>query len=231
MDLTVTKRETQSKGERNKRRRQGFVPGAVYGRGLEPFLVEIPAKGIADALTAETGLNTIINLKISGDRHKHTVMIDNLERDPITRDFLHVGLHQVKKGEKVNAQIPIQLVGEPRDVAFNGALLEQTLNAIDVTADPTDLPPHLDVDVSKMKLGDVLHVSDLPHNAKLTFSTGEDVVIASLHASTTAQEVEADEAAAEEAAAEEAQPSDEAAVTELAADSDRDSDSVTGAAS
>ncbi len=226
MDLTVTKRETQSKGERNKRRRQGFVPGAVYGRGLEPFLVEIPAKGIADALTAETGLNTIINLKISGDRHKHTVMIDNLERDPITRDFLHVGLHEVKRGEKVHAQIRIQLIGEPRDVAFNGALLDQTLNAIDVTADPTDLPPHLDVDVSKMKVGDVLHVSDLPHNEKLTFATGDDVVIASLHVSTTAQEVQADEVAAEEA-----QASTEAATTELRADDDRDSDSVTGAAS
>lgn len=226
MDLTATTRETQSKGERNKRRRQGFVPGAVYGRGLEPFLVELPAKGIADALTAETGMNTIINLTISGAKGKHTVMIDNLERDPITRGFLHVGLHEVKKGEKVHAQIRIELIGEPRDVTFNGALLEQTLNAIDVTADPTELPPHLDVDVSKMKMGDVLHVSDLPHNAKLTFATGEDVVIASLHASTTAQEVEADEAAAEEA-----QPSDEAATTELAADSDRDSDSVTGAAS
>ncbi len=227
MNITVTKREGQTKGERKKRLRQGFVPGAVYGKGITPFPIEVNAKSVAEVLMAESGLNTIIDLTVTGDSATHTVLIDNLERDPLTRGFRSVGFHQVKKGDKVTAQIPIQLVGTPRDVTVNGALLEQILETITVHAEPTNLPPHLDVDVSRMTIGDVIRVADLPHNPKLDFVLAEDAAIASLHVSTTAQQVEeADEAAAETL---EAAGSD--AVTELHADADRDSDSVTGTAS
>ncbi len=227
MNITVTKRAGQTKGQRKQRLRQGFVPGAVYGKGLEPLLVEVPAKGIADVLMAETGMNTIIDLTITGDSKTHTVIVDNLERDPITRGFRNIGFHQVKKGDKVTAQIPIQLVGTPQDVALNGALLEQTLEAITVHAQPTDLPPHLDVDVSGLKIGDVLRVADLPHNPKLDFAQAEDVAIASVHVSSTAQQVEEADTAV---AAEEAEPTGSDAVVELRADADRDSDTVTGTA-
>ncbi len=226
MDITVTKREALTKGQRKQRMRQGYVPASVYGRGLEPLSVEVHAKSVADVLQAASGMNTLINLKVEGDPKAHTVLIDSLERDPITRGFRNVGFHQVKKGDKVTAQIPIQLIGMPRDVEISDALLDQLLESITVHADPTDLPPHLDVDVSQMKVGETLRVADLPHNPKLEFSTGEDIAIVAVHYSTTAQAVE--EIAAE---AEEAQPSGDDAVTELRAGDDPDSDSVTGTAS
>lgn len=223
MNITATKRDRLSKGQRKQRLRQGFVPGAVYGKGIEPFLVEVPARAIADVLLADTGLNTMIALSVDGERKTHSVLIDNLERDPLTRGFASVGFHQVRKGDKVTAQIPIQLVGTPPDVTLNDALLEQTLDHITVHAEPSHLPPHLDVDVSHLKIGDVLHVSDLPHNPKLEFTSAEDIVIASLHTSRIAQDVEAADEAAE--------PTGTDAVVELRADADRDSDSVTGTAS
>ncbi len=228
MDLTVTKRGPQTKGQRKQRLRQGFVPGSVYGKGVEPLNVEVPARGIAEVLTAATGLNTIITLKVDGERATHRVLVDNLERDPITRGFVNVGFHQVRRGDKVTAQIPIQLVGMPADVTLNGALLEQTLETITVHADPDNLPPHLDVDVSQMKIGDVLRVADLPHNPKVEFTQGDDIAIASVHVSTTAQQVEEDEATAPAA---EAALTGQDAVTELRSDKDSASDSVTGTAS
>jgi large subunit ribosomal protein L25 len=226
MNITVTKREALTKGQRKQRLRQGLIPGSVYGRGLEPLSVEVPAKSVADVLLAESGMNTIINLKIEGDSKAHTVLMDSLERDPLTRGFRNVGFHQVKKGDKVTAQIPIQLIGTPADVETNVALLEQQLDAITVHADPTKLPPSLDVDVSSMKAGESLRVADLPHNPDIEFSTGEDVVIVSVQYSAMAQaDVESD------TATEEAQPTGEDAVTEMRADADRASDSVTGTAS
>ncbi len=223
MNITAIKRGSQSKGERKKRIRQGFIPGAIYGKGLEPVNIEVPVKAIADVLTAETGLNTIIDLTLQGDAKPHTVLVDNLERNPITRSFVSVGFHQVKKGDKVTAQIPIQLIGEPASVGTAEAVLEQTLEAITVHAEPANLPAHLDVDVSHLNPGDVLHVSDLPHNPKLEFTTGEETAIAAVHYSRTAQAVEeADVAAAE------AEPAGADAVTELRADADANSDSVTG---
>lgn len=226
MKITATKREALTKGQRKQRLRQGFVPASIYGRGLEPVSVEVSSRTVADVLLAASGLNTVLTLTVEGDPKPHTVLIDSLERDPLTRGFRNVGFHQIKKGEKVTAQIPIQLIGTPPDVALSDALLEQLLETITVHADPTNLPPHLDVDVSQMKVGESLRVADLPHNPNLEFSTGEDIVIAAVHYSTTAQAN--DEITTE---AEEAQPSGEAAVTELRADSDRDSDSVTGDAS
>ncbi len=228
MQMTVTKRAKQTKAERSKRLRQGFVPGAVYGKGIEPFLVEVAARGIADVLIAETGLNTMIDLSVDGDTATHSVLIDNLERNPVTRGFISVGFHQVRRGDKVTAQVPVQLVGIPSDVTLNDALLEHLLETITVHAQPADLPPHIDVDVSQMKIGDVLTVADLPHNPKLELTAGEDVAIAAVHRSKTAQDV----GAADDAAAEAAQGlTGEDAVTELRADSDRSSDSVTGTAS
>jgi len=226
MNITVTKRGPQSKGERKKRIKQGLIPGAVYGKGLEPVNVEVPARAIAAVLTAATGMNTIIDLTIEGDKKKHSVMVDNLERNAITRSFQAVGFHQVKKGDKVTAQIPIHLVGSPAAVGTGEAVLEHTLETITVHAQPADLPAHLDVDVSHLNVGDVLHVSDLPHNAKLEFTTAETTAIAALHYSRTAAAVEEADVAATEA-----EPTGADAVTELRADSDPTTDSVTGTAS
>ena len=228
MNITATKRGAQTKGERKKRVRQGFIPGAIYGKGLEPVNIEVSTRDIAQVLNAETGLNTIIDLTVQGDAKPHQVLVDNLERDAISRAFVSVGFHQVKKGDKVTAQIPIQLIGEPADVGSGDAVLEQALEAITVHAQPADLPPHLDVDVSGMAVGDVLRVADLPHNPRLEFTAAEDIAIASVRYSRTAQAVEE---ADQSVAADEAPPAGSDAVTELRADADRDSDSVTGTAS
>ncbi len=227
MNITATRRENQSKGERKLRMRQGYVPGSIYGKGLEPVHVEVSAKSIADVLNASAGMNTMIDLTIQGDPILRTVMVDKLDRDPISRGFQSVGFHQVKKGEKVTAQIAIHLVGTPADVVTGVAILEHTLENITVHADPANLPPHLDVDVSHLTPGDVLHVSDLPHNPALEFTTGEDTAIAAVHYSRTAQAIEE----AEASPTGNVPPAGTDAVTELRSDADRNSDSVTGTAS
>jgi large subunit ribosomal protein L25 len=213
MNITASKRATQTKGERKQRIRQGFIPGSIYGKGLEPVNIEVPAKAIAEVLTAASGLNTIVDLTVTGSKKKHSVMVDNLERHPITRSFLSVGFHEVQKGAKVTAHIPIRLIGEPASIGTGEGVLEQT---IAVHAQPKDLPTHLDVDVSHLSPGDVLHVSDLPHNAALEFTTGEETSIASVHYSRTAS------------ASDETLPTGADAVTELRADADAKTDSITG---
>jgi large subunit ribosomal protein L25 len=230
MNITVTKREGQTKGLRKQRLRQGFVPGAIYGKGIDPLLIEVPAKSVAGILLAQTGLNTIVDLTIDGESQSHTVMVDNLERDPITRGFRNIGFHQVKKGDKVTAQVPIHLTGTPAAVASNDAMLEQTLETITVHALPTDLPPHLDIDVSNMGIGDVMRVADLPQNPKLEYAQAEDAAIASVRISMTAQAVEETTPEAETAATQ-VGLSGADALTEQRADSERNSDSVTGTAS
>ena len=101
MNITAHKRSPQTKGERKQRIRQGFIPGSIYGKGLEPVDIEVPSRSIAAILSAETGLNTVIDLTITGDTKTHSVLVDRLDRNPITRNFIAIGFHQVKKGDKV----------------------------------------------------------------------------------------------------------------------------------
>ena len=223
MNITVLKRGPQTKGERKQRVKLGYVPGSIYGKGLTPLDVEVPTRAIAQVLNTDTGLNTVLALTIEGEGETHSVLVDNLARNPITRAFESVGFHQVRQGDKVTAQIPIVLVGEPASVGTGEAVLEQTLEQITVHAQPADLPAHLDVDVSALTPGDVLHVSDLPHNPKLDFTSGEATAIAALHYSRTASAVEEADAAVPEAAL-----SGQDAVTELRASDDPNSDTVTG---
>lgn len=228
MNITAVKRGPQTKGERKQRIRQGFIPGSIYGKGLESVNIEVPSSSIAAILTSEAGMNTMIDLSVGGDTQTHTVLVDNLERNPITRNFIAIGFHQVKKGDKVTAHIPIQFSGHPDGVDTGVLVLESALEAITVHAEPGDLPAHLDVDVSKMVAGDVLRVSDLPHYPKVEFTTAEDAAVVSLHYSRTAEAVE--EIAQEEAAG--TVPTDALtgadAVTELRASDKEGSDSVTG---
>lgn len=228
MNITANKRGPQTKGERKQRIRQGFIPGSIYGKGLEPLDVEVPSKAIAAILSAETGLNTIIDLSITGDTQTHSVLVDNLERNPITRNFVAIGFHQVKKGDKVTAQIPIVLSGHPDGVDTGVLVIEQAMEAITVHAQPADLIAHLDVDVSKMQPGDVLRVSDLPHNPTIEFTSAEDAAIVSLHYSRTAAEVE--ETLVEDAAGEipVSALTGEDAVVDLRASTKVESDTITG---
>ena len=228
MNITANKRGPQTKGERKQRLRQGFIPGSIYGKGVEPLDVEVPSKAIAAILSAETGLNTIIDLSITGDAQTHSVLVDRLERNPITRNFIAIGFHQVKKGDKVTAQIPIVLIGHPDGVDTGVLVIEQALEAITVHAQPADLIAHLDVDVSQMQPGDVLRVSDLPHNPAIEFTSAEDTAIVSLHYSRTAAEVE--ETLVEDAAGEVpvSALTGEDAVVELRASDRVESDTITG---
>ena len=106
MNITAIKRGPQTKGERKIRMRQGFIPGSIYGKGLEPVNIEVNTRAIAEVLTAETGLNTVIDLMVEGDALPHSVLVDHLERNPITRSFMSVGFHQVKKSTKSPPRFP-----------------------------------------------------------------------------------------------------------------------------
>ena len=93
----------------------------------------------------------------------------------------------------MTAQIPLHFLGTPRDVELNGALLEQFLDHITVHAEPANLPAHIDVDVSKLRLGDVLSVADLPRTPGVDFTTSDEIAVAAVHASSVAAEVQATE--------------------------------------
>jgi large subunit ribosomal protein L25 len=181
MNVVVLPRQRQSKSVRKHRRRQGFIPAVIFGRNVQPLLVETPARAISEVLLSDAGLNSVIDVSVDGDSGTHQAVMCDLVRDPITRDYVAVGLHQIEKGEKITAHVPVRLIGEPGPVADGAAILEQMAESITVHALPGDVPAHLDVDVSGMGFGDVIRISDLPHNAKLDFVEAETSPLAAVH--------------------------------------------------
>ena len=167
-----------SKGERNRLRRAGHIPAAVFGKGIEGVLVTVEARDVAKVLASDAGANTLIDLSLGGDRH--LVKLAEVEINPLTRNFQHIGLHKISATEAQKATVTIELIGEPESVRLNEAILDQAHFTIDVKALPERLATHITLDVSEMQIGDVKHASDIMLPSGNELLSAEDTVIASV---------------------------------------------------
>lgn len=191
-----------TKSERNRLRRAGHIPGAIFGKGFDPLLVTVEARDIARILNSEAGENTLIDLSLEGQRH--LVKLTEVDLDPISRKLQHIGLHKLQTNELTKASIPVELVGEPADVAHGLAILEPGVSSVDVKCLPDALIGSLRIDISSMAIGDVKYVSDLDVPENIEVMTSADSAIVSVHvARTNVETAEEDTAeASAEAAAE-----------------------------
>ena len=181
-------------------RAAGKVPAVLYGHGIEPQSLAVEARALRTALNQESGLNTLLSLEVNGSRH--LAMARQLQRDPLKGTVAHVDFVIVRRDEIVAAEVPIHLVGDADEVEKQDGMVEQQLFSLVVHSTPTNIPAHLDVDVSGLTVGDVIRVSDvkLPSGVTTDVDAEEPVVLAT--ASTVAAEMaEIEEAEAEEAAA------------------------------
>src|ERR1035438_7994428 len=92
MKVTVSLRPEQSKGARKRRVRQGFIPGSLYGKGVAPRSIEVAAKSISDLLLSDSKLETELDLEIEGESGITKVVVDDLTRDSISRNYVNIGL-------------------------------------------------------------------------------------------------------------------------------------------
>jgi large subunit ribosomal protein L25 len=202
-EVTLTAERGRSLGTRSSRRlrAQGKVPAVVYGHGMEPLQVAVVRRDLRAALSTDAGVNAIVNLKVDAD--SHLTIVRDIQRDAVKNQVLHVDFVIVRRDEAIHVDVPIVLHGEAIEVKREQGLVEQPLPALAVIAKPGDIPPHLDIDISALKIGDVIRVGDLPLPSGVTteLDPEEPVVIAQV--SRAAMEIEkVEEEAALEALAE-----------------------------
>jgi large subunit ribosomal protein L25 len=123
-------------------------------------------------------------------------MIQEIQRDPLQPEIVHVDFHAVSATEKLTAEVPIETVGEPVGVKTGGGLLEHILRSIEVECLPGDLPERIEVDVSNLDIGDSVHVKDLKLPSGVEALVDEDLTVLSV----SEARVEEEEVAAAEAA-------------------------------
>jgi len=128
---------------------------------------------------AQAGETRVISLTVSGERKARSVLVRGIQRDPISRALLHVDFYQVKMGERIEAEVPIVLVGEASALQSRGATVLQELNALTVECLPDSIPSSLAVDISSLAgAGQVKRVKDITVGPNVTVVTDPEQVVA-----------------------------------------------------
>ena len=156
----VTRREISGKKVR-KMRRDGVIPANIYGRGIESVAVQIPFAE-ARIMLNEHGRNTLIAVQVSGEAEPRSVVVRDLDREPVSGAIQHIDFFEVELDRKLQADIPVRLIGEaPATQTWDGILVHD-VDAVTIEALPGDLPDHFEISVEGMEeLDDQLTAGDL----------------------------------------------------------------------
>ena len=177
--VRAIRREGRGKNDARRARREGQVPVTIYGGGTEAVAALAPLRELAAILRSDTGRNTIFTVDIEGVEATEVMFIDR-QIDPVRSRLIHADFKRLVKGEKIEATVPLRLVGEPIGVREGAGVLEQIIREVEIRCEPRDIPEHLDVDVTNLGVHDVLHVSDIPTSEGVEILTGADTVIATV---------------------------------------------------
>jgi len=177
-ELNVTLRDGIGKGGARALRRQNLVPAVVYGRGLEPCAVTVEPKALKKAIATESGWNTLITLKGEGAFSGKVVILKDMQVDPIRRDVQHADFQVIDLKKKVHVMVPVHPVGKSEGEKVGGSL-QIIRHELEVFCLPSGIPGAIEVDVTSLNIGDVLHVEDLvlptgvevPHEVNFTVIT------------------------------------------------------------
>ncbi|QIB50879.1 50S ribosomal protein L25/general stress protein Ctc [Pseudomonas sp. OIL-1] len=164
VDFTLNAKERNDLGKgasRRLRRIADLVPAIVYGGNKEPQSISLETRQLNKALGNEAFYSHIISLDVDGK--KQDVLLKALQRHPSKPRIMHVDLLRVVAGHKVNVQVPLHFLNEDtcHGVKQEGGMIFRNLPEIEITCLPKDLPEAIDVDLANLKLGEVIHLSDL----------------------------------------------------------------------
>jgi len=172
-------REGRGKNDSRRARRDGQVPVTIYGGTGETVAALVPLRELAAILRSDTGRNTILTMEIEGVGTSE-VMFQDRQIDPVRGRLVHADFKRLVKGEKIEATVPLRLVGDPIGVREHAGILEQMIREVEIRCQPREIPEHIDVDVSNLDVHDVLHVSDIPVSAGVEILESADTVIATV---------------------------------------------------
>src|SRR5256714_2861484 len=189
--LQVRERERRGSADARRLRREGFIPGVLYGSGKPPHAISIPERELRRVLTGNSALHAILDVVVEGQEPTHASILKDSQQDPIRGHIAHVDLQEVRLDRPIQASVNVQLVGEPAGVK-EGGVLSQVQREINVEALPMEVPEHLELDVSEMAIGDTLRLADLPASDRVTYlDDPEETVLATVTLPT--REVEPEE--------------------------------------
>ena len=177
-ELNVTLREEAGKGVARKLRAQGLVPAVVYGKGIEPCCITVEPKALEKAVSTEAGWNTLITLKGAKPVEGKVVVLKELELHPLRREMVSADFHAIDLKKKGHFMVPVVTVGKSEGEKIGGSL-QVIRHELEVICLPNEVPQAIEIDVTALNIGDVVHVDEVvapagvevPHDVNFTVIT------------------------------------------------------------
>jgi len=178
--LEAVKRTDSGKNEARRHRAAGRLPAVVYGPGKDGKApvgvpVTVDPKGLMRIFHSDSGVNTLITLKLDGTSTQ--VLVREYQRDPVTNALLHADFYQLAMDKALVVTVPVVLKGESRGVKVQGGLLDFVTREIEVECLPADIPEHIDVDVTELELHGSIRVRDVATDPKWKPVTEGDTML------------------------------------------------------
>lgn len=174
--LEANSRKTGSKSENKTKRKNGRIPGVFYIKGTDPISIDVSEKAIKPLIF--TGETHLVGLKVDNNQELDCIIKD-VQFDPVTDRVVHFDLLGLTSGETFELEVPIVFKGSAVGVK-DGGVLQQHLHKLEIECLPKDIPQHLEVDVTELKIGDSIHISDLSFD-KVTILNPKTTVVVSVN--------------------------------------------------
>ncbi len=191
MKLLVQDRSILGSAEARRLRRQGLIPGVLYGRE-KPVAISIPERDLRTALTGEAGSNAVLDVVV-GEGKTHASVLKEYQLDAVRGTITHVDLQEVHLDQPIHATVPLRLVGEAPGTK-EGGVLTQAVTELNVEALPLEVPASVDFDVSGLQIGDSAHLSQVALPDGVTLLDDGETLLASVVQPRVEEEPETTEA-------------------------------------
>jgi large subunit ribosomal protein L25 len=218
--LDVREREETGSRVSSRLRREGLIPGVLYGRGKKPHSIVVPERVLRGALSGPHGRHAILDVVLDGQKASHASILKDYQVDPIAGRITHFDLHEIRLDQAITAQVAIELTGESPGVR-QGGVLSALVREVNVEALPLEVPDRLELDLGGTEIGSTLRVSDLTAPEGVTILDDLDTVIVTVAAP---RAIEVEEEIEEELAEGEELPEGEAPEAEAEAPAEESSE-------
>jgi large subunit ribosomal protein L25 len=188
--LQAEPRDRTGKGAARKIRADGRIPAICYRRNAESVSITLDPRWLHDSIRkASAGINTLFDLKMTGggDFDGRQVLVKDIQRDPVSGNYLHADLFAVDLTETIHVSVPIHLTGSAAGVILGG-VLDHALRDLEIECLPGAIPEEFSVDVSALEIGQSIHVRDLTLPEGVELLVDPDLSIVSVVAPTIVEE-------------------------------------------
>ena len=157
--LRITSGRAEGSSAARRLRREENIPGVLYGQGMTPVSVSVAPAALRDALSGPAGTNTILTLEVDGN--SYPAVVKDMQRHPVRRTVAHVDFMRINLSEELTVSVPVTLVGNAKAVLAEGGLVDAAADTLELVTTPANMPSEVAIDVSNMKPGDVIRLSEI----------------------------------------------------------------------